>query len=53
MQSPSLLMDSALPAVLAFINNCILQGATEAKRGISPENPGTDSKAKNVKEAKT
>ncbi|XP_075566590.1 uncharacterized protein C2orf80 homolog [Pelecanus crispus] len=29
------------------------QGATEAKQGISPEKPGTDSKARNAKEAKT
>ncbi|XP_075286567.1 LOW QUALITY PROTEIN: uncharacterized protein C2orf80 homolog [Opisthocomus hoazin] len=29
------------------------KGATEAKQGISPEKPGTDSKARNAKEAKT
>ena len=46
-------MDSALHAVLALINICILQGATEAKQGVSPEKPGTDSKARNAKEAKT
>ncbi|KAM6080206.1 uncharacterized protein C2orf80 homolog isoform 2-T2 [Theristicus caerulescens] len=29
------------------------KGVTEAKQGISPEKPGTDSKARNAKEAKT
>ncbi|XP_075611902.1 uncharacterized protein C2orf80 homolog [Balearica regulorum gibbericeps] len=31
----------------------VYKGATEAKQGISPEKPGTDSKARNAKEAKT
>lgn len=46
-------MDSALHAVLVLINICILQGATEAKQEITPEKPGTESKARNAKEAKT
>lgn len=46
-------MDSALPAVLVLINIRILQGATEAKQGISPRKPGTNSKARKANEAKT
>ncbi|XP_063255939.1 uncharacterized protein C2orf80 homolog [Prinia subflava] len=52
LQSPSLLMDSALPAVLVLINICILQGATEAKQGISPRKPGTNSEGRRANEAK-
>lgn len=53
MQSSSLLMDSAMHVVLAFINIGIQKGVTEAKQGIPLEKHGTDSKARNAKEAKT
>lgn len=46
-------MDSAPHAVLSFINICILQRATEAEKGVSPEKPGPDLKAKNAKKANT
>lgn len=44
-------MDSAPHAMISLPSICILQGATEAKQGVPPENHEPDLKSKNAKEA--